>query len=875
MPTDGESDGDDTIIETGAGRGEDDPVLAVGATVDRFVILSLIGEGGVGRVYAAYDPDLDRQIALKLRKGTRGPDEAVEVARVRREAQALAKIAHPNVVTVYDVGEHDGQLYVAMEHVVGETLRRWVKSQRPSWREVVDAFIAAAQGLLAVHEAGLVHRDVKPDNIMRSADGRVRVMDFGLARGNVEPQASTEPETNMLWSSTTLTRTGTLAGTPAYMAPEQHLGLPLDARSDQFALCVSLWELLYGERPFEGNNIAALAYNMTHGARRSAPANNSVPTWVRRAIERGLSVDADQRHPSLAALIDALRQDPAAHRRRQLGIAGVVLLSVGLVSWLGWLSSNRTAHVPAPPCAEVETFDAVWNPSRSPTELAQAFARSGSLLASSSAEPVARGLDAWAREWNAARRDACEATHVRHEQSEALMDARIACLDRRRARVTGIIEAFMEADAELVREAPSIVGKLERLDACSDAERLLAATPPPADAETAMRVASLSLRIESLAALGDTGRTESLLADARALAVEADATGHAPLRVDAALLVADIEEYELDPAASLETTRRAYFLALQEDLIAQAALAAVEMMWRTSTSDPVSPTLAIWSDHARVLVQRVEPNGTLEARRLVNEGIIAWSRGDLPLGIEHTRAAIEIAERTVGPRTALVADYRNNLGYMSLLLGDEAEAQRQFEFSMAVWSETLGPGHPRLAVARLSLAEIAIEQARFADARELAEGALQLDLAAGETDGPNVAYAVNVIAELDRREGRVEASRSGYERALALSIASVGPDHWRSALAQAGLGELALLDGDVDEAIEQLGAAERGLEPLGANKRDHARVLFGLARAEAARGNVELARAHAARARERFLEIGRRGERDLEVLDEWLRGLSP
>src|SRR5690242_13387091 len=160
MRTDEGDDGsDETIVETGGGRAADNPLLPVGAMVARFVILSVIGEGGVGRVYAAYDPELDRQVALKLRKGARDPDDAIEVARVRREAQALAKIAHPNVVTVYDVGEHDGQLYVAMEHVAGETLRRWAQSQRPSWREVVDAFVAAAHGLLAVHRAGLVHRD--------------------------------------------------------------------------------------------------------------------------------------------------------------------------------------------------------------------------------------------------------------------------------------------------------------------------------------------------------------------------------------------------------------------------------------------------------------------------------------------------------------------------------------------------------------------------------------------------------------------------------------------------------------------------------------------------------------------------------------------
>lgn len=551
-----------------------------------------------------------------------------------------------------------------------------------------------------------------------------------------------------------------------------------------------------------------------------------------------------------------------------LGMLGIGL-SVGLASWLGWLSSTRVVHAPPPPCAEVETLDPV-----SQVELAAAFTRTGSPLASSAAEHAARGLDAWAQQWNDARRDACEATHVRHEQSPALMDARIACLDRRRARVAGIIEAFMQADVELVREAATIVGKLEPLAACSDADRLLAAAPLPSDAETAATVASLSLRIESLAARGDTGRIESLLSEARALAREADATAYAPLQVDARLLVADAEEFELGPDASLETTRAAYFLALQEDLIAQAAVAAVEMLWRTSSSDPMSPTLAVWSEHARVLVQRSEPEGPLEARRLINEGVLAWSRGELPAASEHTRAAIAIAQRALGPRSATIADYHNNLGYMSLLLGDDAEARAQFEFAMAVWSETLGPEHPRLGVAKLSLAEIAIDQDRLADARSLAEHALQLNEAAGEHDGPNVAYALNVIADLDRRDGKLAAARAGHTRALALTTQMVGADHWRSALARLGLGEVALQEGDVDAALEHFAAAATVLEPIGANKRDHGRALFGLARAESSRGQQDVAREHAIRARERFVEIGRRGERDLLVIDGWLRELA-
>jgi serine/threonine protein kinase/tetratricopeptide (TPR) repeat protein len=863
----GEHEGEETVVDTSDRRLDEAP-LAVGATIDRFIVLSVIGEGGIGRVYAAYDPELDRQIALKLLKQSREPSTDTEIARVRREAQALAKITHPNVVTVFDVGQHDGRLYLAMEYVSGQTLRAWVPAQRPSWRAIVEAFVAAAQGLLAVHEAGLVHRDVKPDNIMIGSDGRVRVMDFGLAREGHETLAITQRSGGELPSATTLTRTGAVAGTPAYMAPEQHLGQPFDARTDQFALCVSLWELLYGQRPFAGNNLASLAYHVTQGERRSAPSDSDVPGWVRRAVERGLAVDPASRYSSLAELIQALRGDPAARRQQTLLVAGGAVLIAALLG-VAWYSGS-TRDDAANECANVETLDAIWDPSRSPAELAAAFEHSGSPLASSASVRVNQRLDAWAQEWNAARRDTCEDTHVRHEQSEALMDSRIACLDRRRARVTGLVDAFMAADAELVREATSIVAKLESLDACSDAERLLASTPLPSDPAAAASVSQLSLQLEALNARADTGRTGSLVNEARELAGAADWTGYAPLMVDARLLLARTQEIDVDLQESLASTQAAYYLALEKDLIDRAALAAVAIMWRTSLTDPLSPSLPIWSEHAQVLVKRAEPEGVLEARRLVNEGIIAFHRGDLLRAIALTGEAIPIAERSVGARSVMVADYRNNLGYWSLMLGDLDEAKAHFQFSLAVWSETLGPDHPRLSVAQLSLAEVAIDEGKLEEARLAAERGLQLSEAAGEGDGPNAAYALVVIADLDRRAGKREEARSGYERALAITTASMGVKHWRSALARLGLGELALDEGDVGNAANHFEDAADIFDPLGANKREHGRALFGLARTAALQGREERARDFAARARASFIEAGPRCRRDLQALDEWL-----
>jgi serine/threonine protein kinase len=231
--------------------------LGRGDRLGRYVIIDLLGSGGMGVVYTAYDPDLDRRVALKLLRPDRGPSWG-ETGRLRllREAQAIARLSHPNVIAVYDAGSFGDQVFVAMEFIEGGTLRQWLE-ERPPWREVLDRFLLAGRGLAAAHAAGLVHRDFKPDNVLLSRDGRVRVMDFGLARPIGEPSRMEEwraPAGSGGNLASPLTQWGEALGTPGYMAPEQLRGEASDARSDQFSFCVSLYEALYGERPFLGDS---------------------------------------------------------------------------------------------------------------------------------------------------------------------------------------------------------------------------------------------------------------------------------------------------------------------------------------------------------------------------------------------------------------------------------------------------------------------------------------------------------------------------------------------------------------------------------------------------------------------------------------------
>jgi tRNA A-37 threonylcarbamoyl transferase component Bud32 len=310
--------------------------LPSGTHVGRYVVEALIGRGAMGSVYAARDPDLDRKVAVKRLRADALSEAARHQMRARllREAQAMARLSHPEVITVYDVGAFGDQLFVAMEFVEGETLRQWRAAQHRGYAEILGVYERAGSGLAAAHEAGLVHRDFKPDNVLVGRDGRVRVTDFGLARSvshvdgtaTPRPGGAESPEEGGL--TMTLTRTGTLLGTPAYMAPEQLRGGVADARSDVFSFCVALYEALYGERPFAGSTVPAVRASIEDGAVRAPPLMTRVPAWLRAVLLRGLRSAPEQRFASMRALLDGLRAAHAASRwRMRLAIA----LAAGLL----------------------------------------------------------------------------------------------------------------------------------------------------------------------------------------------------------------------------------------------------------------------------------------------------------------------------------------------------------------------------------------------------------------------------------------------------------------------------------------------------------------------------------------------------------------
>ena len=527
------------------------PTYEPGRHVGRYEIREALAEGGMGAVYAAYDPQLGRKIALKfVRVRGRNPS-ALRDARERllREAQAIAQLSHPNVVAAHDVGTADGDVFIAMELVDGAHLRQWLEDKPRSFADKLAVMIDAGRGLAAAHHAGLVHRDFKPSNVLVGNDGRVRIVDFGLARPlRGGPDVDVTPEHDLEMSSSgplsaQLTEAGMILGTPQYMSPEQFSGADVDAKSDQYSFAVTLYEVMYGERPFRAPTRAALEAAVRAG-RPVPPAGVHLPAWLRRVIERGMATSPAARYPSMDELLADLGRDHARGRRR-LAIAGaavVVLGGAGAIAWSG-------LHARSAPCAGAgDEVAQVWN-AGARAKLQAAFAATGRPYAAQLLDRVAALLDARAHDWTTMRIGACEATRVRGEQSEALLDLRMRCLDRRLAELRTVTDVLGAADASTVDRSVDAVLGLERLDACADPDYVRSAFPPPTDPARVHQIAALRERLDRANVMVNTGDYKGALAIAKQASGEAEATTYAPVIAEAALRLGWAEARTGDAAA--------------------------------------------------------------------------------------------------------------------------------------------------------------------------------------------------------------------------------------------------------------------------------------------------------------------------------------
>ena len=807
-----------------------------GGLIGRYIVIRMLGAGGMGVVLAAYDPKLDRKVALKLLNARSGNLEQAR-ARLQREAQALARLDHPNVVGVYDVEQHGEQLFVSMELIAGQTLREWLRADahpRP-WREVLARFVDAGRGLATAHEAGLVHRDFKPENVMLGDDGRVRVMDFGLA--TLTPTASGGPYCADA-PAESLTQTGAAVGTPAYMPPEQLEGRRTDARGDQFSFCVSLYEALYGRRPFSARSIGELLRAFARGQIDEPPSPTKVPPWLRRAVVRGLATDPNERWPSMTALLDALTDDPSPRRRRR----GMAALGLTLAAGGAW-ALDSTYQTELRRCAHAaKKLEPAWNVTRR-ADLEQAFSNTGLSYAADTWARVEDHVESYASDWIDARVQACEATH-HGEQSGELLDLRMACLDERRLHLRVTLDELARVDTNTLQNATKAVLALPDLARCADLEALTAAIPPPDDPDIAAQVAALDQQLIEARARQELGEYDQAAQIVDSVVAAGEPIGFEPLMARAWLQQGTLQEKQAEYRPAEATLTRALHSAIAQGMQREAAVASVRLAFTVGYHQARHEDGRRWAELADSFTRAA--NTTKErADWLVVMGVLAKSEGDFDNARRYYERALSARERAGGPDHPDVARTLSTLGHLSAAAGRNEEALTYQSRALDTYRKTLGPEHPRLAFIFNALGDIAKSMGDYDQARAHAERALAINESALGPEHPLVAVSLNLLGIIAVFEGELEVARAHFERTLTIRKRTLGPDHPEVAGVLANLGNAARVQGRNDDA---LGYYQQALtiweNNQGHNAPDIASTLYSLGMVSTEQGNYEVGLEH-------------------------------
>lgn len=749
--------------------------------IGRYWVEEELGRGGMGVVYRAHDPKLGRAVAIKLVRESRSTSSDAR-DRLGREARTLARLSHPNVVEVFEIGVHEGQLFIAMELVVGDDLRDWSASSEREVAQVVEVMVQAGRGLAAAHSAGLVHRDFKPDNVIVATDGRVRVLDFGLARAPSSLSSRSIGGARVVSGDDKLTQTGLAMGTPAYMAPEQFRARGDDARMDQFGFCVTLFELLAGERPYLGTSFHALARATATEAIVDERAAR-VDSRVLRVLRRGLRADPDARYPDMEALLTDLVAAVQVRRRRWLAALGVLALG-GVV-----VASAREPDA----CSDTAVSRArIWGEAQQ-TQLQSAIEGTGLQYAPAVWKEVDAHAEAYATQWAIARGEACRAARDGALGGEVLLD----CLERRQRLVSKSLEVLASAKGPSIHNAPKIVAGFAHNDRCSEGGSgpMHRDTLVDEELREALVGATTSLDLGLYAA--GVVAIEALLGrlsneTPREFIARAQLTrGRLLLGAGQALQAANA--FEAAYFAGSDASR--FDLATRAAArIAESGAVGYERRWT-------------WARHSAAALARNGPDSQLTARHDASMCALQRDSGDLEdairrcesvlqqyegtnpeaeidalrklaavviAGSDPKRAyalrkrAVALAEATWGQEHPVVADSVGDLGMAALVLARHEEAQRLGRRALAIREQTLGAEHPDVAMAMDLLAAVAQSQGEFERAWELAENGRALRVAAfGETH-PLIARSLYARALAEEKLQRYEDALETMNRVAAI-----------------------------------------------------------------------------------------------------------
>ncbi len=681
----------------------------------------------MGVVYGAYDPELDRRVALKLIRPNTGDEAQRERARARlkREAQALARLSHPNVVPVHDVGLIDERVFIVMEMVAGQTLEAWVETRARSWREILAAYRQAGSGLAAAHRLGVIHRDFKPSNALVGEDDRVRVVDFGLARGIAEVESTLEPATgehDLAHQGRSpaledpITQTGAVMGTPAYMAPEQIDAAQVDAAADQFSFCASLYEALYRQRPFAGETMAARQLEIEEGQIRQPPRGSGVPRGIHAALCRGLRARPEDRHPSMAALLTILGRDPARTRRRRMVAAafgGVV--GIAIYAFATQASPRRAADLCQVASDELRP---VWNEERR-AAIEQAFSTAERPYAAQAGPRVLATLTAYAEAWGQAREQAC-VDHQRGGDSSDVYDRRVTCLSRRRRALDHGIAQVIETASSSPERTIDIVRTLPAIRDCSDAARLRSGIPSPPEA-IAEAVEQQRQRFDEARALWAAGKGTAAYTRAKQAVDEARMLDYPPLQAEALLALGrtamKTNEHYPDCAPILLSAMLEGLQTGQDEIATEAAARYIYVIGTSnrghSTNDDreFAPDLALLMRIAESQAERVPEHRAARALLYNNLASAQLAARHAEVARRYYRRALDQLADTSDASPEL----DHVIGNLAHITPDEAERERLFADAFDRFDAAYGPGHPETLGIRLDYAYFVADPARAHD----------------------------------------------------------------------------------------------------------------------------------------------------------------
>ncbi|HEU0034341.1 MAG TPA: serine/threonine-protein kinase [Kofleriaceae bacterium] len=837
----------------------DAPLRPAGSKIGHYVIESVVGAGGMGVVYAARDRKLGRKVAIKVLRSTQADDRLG--ARLLREAQAMAKLSHPNVITVYEAGKVRDEIYIAMEYVPGETLSSWLRTPR-SWRDVLQTFLGAGRGLEAAHAVGLVHRDFKPDNVLIDSKGRARVTDFGIARQHGDPDWLERTVTGFMdakqLKSMSLTTTGELIGTPLYMSPEQCQSDSVGPQSDQFSFCLALYEALYGHHPFASASVTDLMAKLSVGERDAPPKRVALPRWLRQAIDRGLSVKPEDRFPSMTALLDELEHQAKQRRdwRPYVAASAAAVIAAGVVAWRIGASPSKLAAADDGCGAAGGELAQVWSPTRR-TEIERAFRATKVGFADQAWKTVSRQLDEHVAQLASFEQQACRAR-------DPLRDERMLCIAEHRRKLGALVELFAHADPVVVEHAVDAAQALD-LRECTDHRALAPASPLPDEPAAKARVdqaraltANAELDLASGKFAQGLGRAEQAIEAARA-------AGYHPV-LAASLVVGGRLQWSLghmDQARALFREATTASELGRDDRAKALALTWLVQVVGTELAD--YNTGAELGEMARAAITRAGGDASLDALLEFHLGMMALKRGDAQVALAHQQKALQQRQVTLGRDHGDVGATRIQVGSCLTTLGRFDEALEQEQLALDIITKRYGAGHPLAATALTAIGNVYVAKGDVEHASASYRDAIQrLEASVGHMH-PDVALALaNLGAALladEHATSKTTAEAIAHlEDALAIEKQVFDAGHKEVAETLRNLGRAQLQVPDGAAAVSSLEAALKIFLRHAELEDEVAELRFDLAKAYKLAGRREDAKAAARAAAEAYEVAGKLAE---------------